>query len=227
MNPERYFRIRRKDQGNAIMKIGKFSASGLLRGVSAAAFAGAVVLGLGSGTASALVIDFDPAPFPGFLTSFATDGFTFTFAGDGDFVASPLGGEPGGTETRSIQADSIPVDAGIEIITIVLTGGGPFTFDSIYIDSVAGGATTVAGFDSGGQIYSTLVAAVFTGVVNSNSLADVLKVELRSADFFSLRFDSFTVNSEVGAVPEPGTLALFVAGLFGLGLLSRRRRRSA
>ncbi len=39
------------------MKIWKFSASGLLRGVSAAAFAGAVVLGLGLPAQASLIGD--------------------------------------------------------------------------------------------------------------------------------------------------------------------------
>ncbi len=46
------------------MKIWQFSASGLLRGVSSVALAEAVVLGLGSGTASAtpFLVDFDTPP---------------------------------------------------------------------------------------------------------------------------------------------------------------------
>ncbi len=204
--------------------------------VAAAAVAvvgwGAVIVAPQSAQASIVpfLVDFDPAPFGGFTAQFATDGFTFTFAGGGDFVASPLGGEPL-AETRSIQADSNPVDADIEIITIELSGGGPFTFDSIHINSVAGGATTVAGFDAGGQIYSSLVAAVFTGVEPSNSGLPVIRVELRSADFFSLRFDSFAGDlpmvGPVSAVPLPAALPLFGSALAMLGIVGWRRKRRA
>ena len=204
------------------------------RALVASAIFGAM-LGLGSGPASALVIDFDPDPTGGgFVQTFETDGFRFEFLGggvEGNLTSIAAGGQPGGAETRAIDAFSFAEVAGldIEIITIALTGGGFFTFDSIYIDSNGGGATTVAGFNAGGELYSAVVGPVFAGVVDSDigglfaNQGDVNKVELRSTEFDFLIFDSFTVNSQI---PEPGTLALFVTGLIGLGLLSRRRRQT-
>lgn len=68
-------------------------------------------------------------------------------------------------------------------------------------------------------------ATVVTNVMTGGVLVDT--VQIRSNEFFLMRVDTFTGQFAMGpmAMPEPGTLALFVTGLIGLGLLSRRRRK--
>ncbi len=198
----------------------------------------AAVLGLGSGTASAtpFLADFQaPRPFTAGnmptnfddTTNITGDVFDFTFTGGGDFT---IAGGQGESSSDGIFATSIPVDGGDEFVTIILDGGGTFFFVSIFIDSF-GPDMFLEGILGGVLQYSTTVGAG-SGVEPSGDNAQLVDtVRLRSADFDSLVFDSFRGEFAMGPMPmpmpEPGTLALFVIGLFGLGLLSRRRRRSA
>ena len=207
------------------------SAKRHFRALVAPAIFGAV-LGLGSGPASALVIDFDPDPTGGGTpTTFDSDGFRFEFTGDGDggvFDHMTIGGDPNNVPTINALS-TLPEDGSmtIESITIVLAADSTatFFFDSIYIDSIGGPNTTVEGRlgGVGGTIeFTSTFAASQQNPVDAGGVA-VDTVRLLSTNFEGLRFDTFTVNSQI---PEPGTLALFVTGLIGLGLLSRRRRQS-
>ena len=208
-----------------------------LRGLVASAIFGAVLV-LGSGTASAtpFLVDFNVAPFAGNPTVFSSGGFDFLFtgAGDGgDFAISAVGGEGG---TGGIDTLSGAFNIGTEeVITIKLTGGGTFTWNSIYLDILAGSVmfpaqdTIVEGLLVAATPFSTTIlagATPFVGTVNTGGVL-VDTVQIRSLDIAQLIFDSFAgdLQMDMQPVPEPGTLALFVIGLFGLGLLSRRRRQ--
>ena len=206
-----------------------------LRGLVASAIF-AAMLGLGGGTASAtaFLVDFDPEPFP-FGTQesqFTSGGFTFTFtsAGDGgDFAITFSQGDP--ANPKGVDASSGPTLTGAtEIVTIVRTGGGDFNFGSIFIFN-SGDPLTIEGFLDFGMPsvtmpFTTTIGAVTMFVNGGDTLVDTIL--LTSTDIF-LIFDSFVgdLPMDMQPVPEPGTLALFVTGLIGLGLLSRRRRRSA
>ena len=215
------------------MKIWKFSASGLLRGASAAALAGAVVLGLGSGPASAtpFLVDFDPDVTSGGFPNnmFTSDGFTFTFEADGDGgffagIQNNLG--DGGTDGMDATSN-FPDVLGVETVTIVRTDAGDFSFGSIYIQNDSE-ALTVEGFLGGGTTVPAMI--VDTGVTTTvfGGLAMVDTVELRSMDIFII-FDTFTgeLTSTPPPIPEPTTLTLFGLGLLGLGVAGRRKKRAA
>ncbi len=228
------------DAGEGPMRQGKHMmdnhAKRNLRGLVASAIF-AAVLGLGSGTASAtaFLADFQaPRPFTAGnmptnfddTTNITGDVFDFTFTGGGDFT---IAGNQGESSSDGIFATSIPVDPGDEFVTIVLNADSTatFFFVSIFIDSF-GPDMFLEGIFGGVLQYSTTVGAG-SGVEPSGDNAQLVDtVRLRSADFDSLVFDSFrgSFAMDMQPVPEPGTLALFVTGLIGLGLLSRRRRQS-
>ena len=211
-----------------------------LRGLVASAIF-AAMLGLGSGTASAsLIVTFEVEPdefgsgsvIP---TTFESGDFTFEFLSDGDggtFDWHSLLGEAG---TAGIEAvSSGPIDTSLtETVEMTLTGGGDFFFISIWINN--GGVYSVdvigeLGLDSF-NLDMVLAGVTETAAGGSGTKVDTLL--LSSGDFF-LIFDNLHYSltdpdpdPDPMMVPEPGTIALFVTGLFSLGLLSRRRRRSA
>ena len=121
-----------------------------LRGLVASAIF-AAMLGLGSGTASATVIDFNAEPIEftaGFPKTFDLLGIRFTFEADGDggdFDHSTDGGSGNSGQVNALSF-GFPANLGTtEIITIVRVGGGTFNFVSVYIDSLFGQNTTVEG----------------------------------------------------------------------------------
>lgn len=75
------------------------------------------------------------------------------------------------------------------------------------LDAAQAAAAQTAAFGN-----SSNVVGVFGTFVNSTGGAETLYVANR-------------VSAPVAAIPEPGTMALFAAGLFGLGGLARRRQK--
>ncbi len=208
--------------------------------VAAAAVAvvgcGGVIVGPQSAQASIVpfLVDFNADPTGGVpTTSFTSDGFTFEFttAGDGgDFVHTAFGGESGSGGIIATSADFDLVDT--EIVSMSLTGGGVFTFDSIYLDILAGGPNTIVEglFGAMTPFTTTTNAFPFVGTVNTGGGVLVDTVRLRSTDFNALIFDSFAGDLPMDPMvmsPEPGTLTLFVTGLLALCFMARRQRRSA
>ncbi len=194
------------------------------------ALAGAVVLGLGSGaaSASAFFVDFDDAPSAvgGNPTQFDSGGFTFTFGSPCAGCAFGLADGSGGPFTGSgISARSDgTADA---LFAIELAGGGTFFFGSIFINSI-GPTTTIEGILVDTVVY-TLLPFVEDGtdrIVPSGFSAQLVDTVRLSSPFYNeLRFDSFA--GELVAIPLPAALPLYGTGLAVMGFLGWRRKRKA
>jgi len=119
------------------------------------------------------------------------------------------------------------------VFTIVKSGGGTFSFDSVAIGEMntVGRTITIQGYVGAAQVanlsYTTTAGNGFSGgpagwgFVNMTSgFSDVDKVTVSLGTMgYAAEFDNFTFSP----VPEPSTLAL--VALAGTGLLHFRRRR--
>ena len=217
------------------MKIWKFSASGLLRGAVAAAFAGAVVLGLGLPAQATLTGD----PFtltsqqavapcnPSCMDNDTVGAGAEFFAGDGSNI---------GTFFTNFGPTST-IDVGASSITFFFDfGHAPtYTFTNLnWTDDPSGVIVSVS---------STLLFGTLPGMNNPavSSTADSVTVQLDCGVFntgtfcgapggTSFRVDIVTDHDNGGdPVPEPSSIMLFGAGLGMLGLMvmTRRRRQAA
>jgi hypothetical protein len=163
------------------------------------------------------------------VTSFTSGLFTFTFeaTGDGGDLADDNTFGEGGTNGIETVSGAINL-ATIEEISITLTAGGSFIWDSIWIDDFngSGAATDLIGMLGAATAYTTTVPDLGVGglpTVVATGGVEVDTVLIQSADFNFLIFDTFkgeTIDPPA-AVPAPGTLALFGFGLAGLGYARR------
>lgn len=111
----------------------------------------------------------------------------------------------------------------------------PFDFNSAYLSGVFGGCSgnsgtvsqTVRGFLAGIQTYiSTVDISCSTMQQFTFSFLGIDQVTFDEiSPAINLLVDDITVNSQLGAVPEPASLTLLATGLVGvLGTAYRRRK---
>ena len=164
------------------------------------------------------------APFPSSGSTVVDNGFNGI--GDGDYCCFFTGGDSltqtfTGTGLSSVDMLSLSIPLSLN----VLAAGEVVDFD-VLLDG-----TTV------GSLEITSAEGVFTDDFSSSfspiSSAGTYTVELLETNTvpigegsIGLNDGSLTLNgtSSVSATPEPGTMALFGTGLFGIGLANLRRR---
>ena len=211
-----------------IMKIWKFSASGLLRGAVAAAFAGAMVLGLGLPAKASLLGDTITVDIAGFVDS-------NIFVDGTQEIQSIQGGTT--LENLLFLAETgAGLQTGVSFIDIDATGvnvffnfGGtvPIIFSNLDWQPPDGPGTIT-------QLNFTLLSAgtldSFPPALTIQQLGTAFRVSTDCGTIptvcnfpLSYRVD---LTAHVGGepVPEPDTLALFGIGMLGLMVMMRRRQ---
>lgn len=132
------------------------------------------------------------------------------------------------------QATLDAKDGSFTYVLIALADGGIFSKLLLNIDADANGFVTFTGSTGGtsapfalkkkGQNKFTITGENFTSITIQSTVQidDIKQVRLGLA----VLDDQDDPPTSSVVIPEPGTLALFGAGLFGLGLVRRTRRRA-
>ncbi|MEO8746113.1 MAG: PEP-CTERM sorting domain-containing protein [Rhodanobacter sp.] len=147
-------------------------------------------------------------------------------------------GSPGVNANTTAYSRPMPA-FGMSLTFTYDTGG----FASINAASVAIGNTSSCGFTTGGTTFCTYPSnAIWQASLTTPGTIEFLAQDpgfyLSEGDtyFVNVFFDGYTPTVFTGSwltayagpptsVPEPGSIAMFGFGLFGLGLILRRRKR--
>ena len=172
-------------------------------------------------------------PFAGSSDQIFGNGDSGTFgvqlgAGDSSFFIEFQVASSGTVSFGAGNEGAALADVDISGVSLVNTGTGnpvlPASAPVIF--SEGAGQNNPSPF--GGQLHSDAFFASFAGLVSGTTYKLLVDVEVfdTSGVPFGAPFDFFTGQISFNVVPIPPALLLFASGLLGLGILSRRRKRS-
>ena len=190
------------------------------------------VMGLGVAPSHSMTVPVN-TPFSGSNDQIFGNGDSATFgvqldAGDDLFFIEFQVVSGGTVKFGAGNEGSALADVDISGVSLIDTGTGstvsPASAPIIF--SEGAGQNNPSPF--GGALHSDAFFASFAGLLSGTTyrlLVDVDVFDTSSAPF-GAPFDFFTGQISFNVVPIPPALLLFASGLLGLGILSRRRRRT-
>ena len=154
---------------------------------------------------------------------FGTAGGNFNPYVEGDFQVSTAQLQNGNCATGAcllLNTNSTSI--------LSLVSGGLFTLNSFWLKTQ--GQPSVVNVEA---FVGNTSAGFISQIVPKNTaqtisllFADVTSIKFTDAGQGAIRIDDINVTAKVSAVPLPAGLPLLVSGLFGLGLLKRRRDKA-
>lgn len=207
--------------------------------VMAALLAGSVVPAMAAATVTHALGDGDPS---GWIT--APDnwnnrgrGWSFT-VGSQDLLVSELGINPASASTYSIVLWDLANSAALASVSSISVAADQWTWTNLAssVTLNSGGAYAVIGYGGAGGAYNYVTSSVVgtpwapTGDVNYSTMLfcnGCNSSTMPTQSLAGLQYGAVDIGYTVAApVPEPGNVAMMLAGLGVLGVLARRRQSS-
>ncbi|WP_294195782.1 PEPxxWA-CTERM sorting domain-containing protein [uncultured Sphingomonas sp.] len=182
---------------------------------------GALAASLVGGSASAATITFDDLPGSNrspFTTSYSEAGFTLSYVSGSIYTAKNFG-----NPTPDLYFSN---SAAFDITGGVFTLG---SFDGAVASGFGDVSYAITGFLNGQNVFSRTVSTTrdsFTTLSPGagNQSFDRVRFSM-STTSSSANIDNINVTAVRGAVPEPATWAMMIAGFGAIGFAMRRRQR--
>ena len=205
--------------------------------VMAALLAGSVVPAMAAATVTHALGDGDPSSWSNTSWENRGRGWSFT-VGSQDLLVSELGINPATASTYSVVLWDLANSAALASVSSISVAADQWTWTNLSssVTLNSGGAYAVIGYGGAGGAYNYRTSSVVgtpwapTGDVNYGSTLfcnDCNSSTMPTGVLAGLQYGAVDIGYTVAApVPEPGNVAMMLAGLGVLGVLARRRQSS-